>query len=510
MLILAGLAGVAAAGYALRDTYVGDAAIYLPYARNAASGHPFEFNPGEFSSGSTSPLWSLLLALPYILGLGLQGAKAFATLTTGLALVVTALAAARLSGSWTAASAMVLLALGTVTFYAVSLYESALVVALSALALLAGARALRGWGRGERAARTILPLVVVWAALPLARPDAVILIAAQALVLVAFAPGPRRRTGLWVLGGLAAAAVPSLAYFGYSLAELGTVSTSSQGRAFALREGDLPRLGPLFLSDAALRELVSSPWLFGLVPALVGLVALWRDRALRWLGVYAGLVLVGYVAVLTFVTPGYYDTPRYLLPLVPVLVAAAAFALARARPRRAWPAVVAAAVLLVGGSSALELRRQADDARSIGITEREVFERDAVAEIDRRARPGDVLLSYEVQLRYFLRDDVSVLSLDGITDGKVAPYQPRGDLTGFLRRYRPDWWIADQNVHTRNYLRGSVLERALSHFEADPASPSVVLDGIRFEPVARRGGPLAPGFGGWLLVVRLGYPASRP
>jgi len=28
----------------------------------------------------------------------------------------------------------------------------------------------------------------------------------------------------------------------------------------------------------------------------------------------------------------------------------------------------------------------------------------------------------------------------------VRPYQDRHDMTGFLRRYRPRFWIADQNV----------------------------------------------------------------
>jgi hypothetical protein len=340
--------------------------------------------------------------------------------------------------------------------------------------------------------------------LPLARPDAVILVGAQAIALLVCAPSGRRSALGPLLGALAVAALPAAAYFGYSLAELGTPSTSSQGRAFAIREAGLPRLGPFVFSDAAVRELLSPPWLPALVPAAAGFWLLARDRDRRWLALYAGLALVGYLGVLTFVTPGFYDTPRYLLPLVPLVVAAGAYAVARLQGTRAWPVAVAAVVLLVGGSAARELRERTELARSIGITEREVFERDAVDVINARARAGDVLLAYEVQLRYFLRADVSVLSLDGITDGKVHPYQPRKDLTGFLLRYRPAWWIADGNVHSRNYLRGSVLERALTYFERNPGP--VTVDGIRFEPVARRTEPLAPGFGGWQMVVRLVYP----
>lgn len=44
-------------GYAGDDTF-----IHLTYARNLVDGHGFSFNPGEPSYGSTSPLWTLLVA----------------------------------------------------------------------------------------------------------------------------------------------------------------------------------------------------------------------------------------------------------------------------------------------------------------------------------------------------------------------------------------------------------------------------------------------------------------
>ncbi len=46
-----------------------DTFIYLQYARNIASGNGFAFNPGEPSYGVTSPVWVLLLTIPYFLGL---------------------------------------------------------------------------------------------------------------------------------------------------------------------------------------------------------------------------------------------------------------------------------------------------------------------------------------------------------------------------------------------------------------------------------------------------------
>ncbi len=74
-------------GFPLDDTW-----IHLQFARNVAEGQGFSFNPGVSSSGSSAPLWTLVLAVPLALGLGpLASAKLL-----GVALVaVTALCGCR-------------------------------------------------------------------------------------------------------------------------------------------------------------------------------------------------------------------------------------------------------------------------------------------------------------------------------------------------------------------------------------------------------------------------------
>ena len=505
---LTGAAAIVVSGYLLRHTFVGDAAVYLPYARNAAHGHPFQFNSGEFSSGSTSPLWSLLLGVPYLLGFALTGAKAFSTGFALLGFGAALVAARRLSGSWAAASVAALFTLGTMAFFAVSLYESGLVVLLGALSLIAGERTLRMWREQETIGRaSLVPLALVWAALPLARPDAVILVIAEALALVALGPLPRRRTALALLAALAVAALPAIAYFGWSQIDLGTPSTSSQGRAEALREALDPWIGPLYLSGSTVKELFKDPWVFGFVPALAGIALFARRRPTAWLAAYAALATAGYLVLLTFITPGlFFDTPRYLIPLVPFVVAGIARLLAEFRGARLAAAALVAGALMIGATAGDQLRDYTHLARTIGITENEVFERDASTFIGQHAQHGDTVLAYEVQLRLFLRPDLRVLSEDGITDGKVHPYQHDHDMTAFLRRYRPRWWIADNNVHSRPFLRGSVLEQAATSFEQAPDPPVRTIDGIQFELVARRDRPLAPGFGGWTMLFRLSYP----
>src|SRR5690606_28996768 len=72
-----------------------DAWIHLQFARNLVEGQGFSYNPGVSSSGSTAPLWTLLLAVPAWLGLPVVAStKIIGTAFT----IVTALAAARITG----------------------------------------------------------------------------------------------------------------------------------------------------------------------------------------------------------------------------------------------------------------------------------------------------------------------------------------------------------------------------------------------------------------------------
>jgi hypothetical protein len=509
---LGGLGGVALvvclAAYALRNVYAGDAAVYLPYAQHAAEGHFFQFNLGQFSSGATSPLWGVLLAVPYVFGLGLTGAKAFALIVTLGALVSVWVVTTEFGRSTIAGGTASLFVVGAMTWYALLLYESALVVAVVAISLsLTGRVLMRSEASDALRLRTLVPLMLVWAVLPVTRPDLAVVVAAEAAAVVLVGPWDRIRAARLTALALAVAAVPSLAYYGYSMVDLGTFSTSASERSFALHEAAHRWFGPFYLSTDALHQLFATFWVVVTVPGLAGLGLLTRDRRTRWLGLVGAVVLAGYVLLLTFIAPGGYDTPRYMLPVTPLLAIGSARFLCSFRPRRLHVAVLCLGLALIGGLSLRDLHGRVTWLRSLGLTSNEVFERDVVSKINALAHPGDTLLAYEVQLRYYLRGDVSVLSEDGITDAKVRPYQTPAGMTAFLRRYRPEWWIADGNVAVRPYMRGSVLDRVFTTFKADRALRSETLDGIRFNLVARRSRPLAPGFGGWQMLFRLSYRA---
>jgi len=80
----------AGAGYAVGGFPLDDAWIHMVYARSIAQGQPFQYNPGEWETGSTSPLWALLIAPALALGAS--------PVATGKALGVLLMAAAAATG----------------------------------------------------------------------------------------------------------------------------------------------------------------------------------------------------------------------------------------------------------------------------------------------------------------------------------------------------------------------------------------------------------------------------
>jgi len=74
-LILTGIASIgyvisdeAGPGFAARGVPLDDVWIHMVYGRSIAQGRPFQYNPGEWETGSTSPLWAILLAPAHLCG----------------------------------------------------------------------------------------------------------------------------------------------------------------------------------------------------------------------------------------------------------------------------------------------------------------------------------------------------------------------------------------------------------------------------------------------------------
>ena len=312
-----------AAGFPLDDSW-----IHLQFARNLAAGEGFAYNPGHPVSGSTAPLWTLILAAgAAVAGTSLVMAKSLGVASAIAAALVTRRTAIGFGAAPPTAlvAAVALLWTGAIAWGALSGMEVTLAALLVAVALLALAREAT-W------------LVAMAAALAaLARPEAIILVPLLALAR----PLSVRRVLLF--GLVTVALLAPFVAFSYA-----TVGRPLPATATAKIEGGL--LGWL----DGLREPPALTWLarpgdFGLewvrwlftthplLPlALPAAFVAWRRRG-RALGVVA-LALIVHPLAMALLAP--YRGPAFqegrysahLLPIAAVVLAALAGKLPRAKP----------------------------------------------------------------------------------------------------------------------------------------------------------------------------------
>jgi hypothetical protein len=459
--LAAGLMAITAGAWMLRDTYFGDPTIYLVYARNAATGHLFEFNPGTFSSGVASPLWSIVLALPFVVGAGLTGAKVWTALWALAALLATTWAVRRLTGSAFAASVSAAVVVPGLTYFGVMTYDAGMTVTLVALSLIA---------RGPA-------LAVVWALMFFDRPELAVVIGFEALIL-----GWRRHLPLAAL-----AAVPAGIYYAYSQVSLGSYSVSNVART--IDNGELAsHFGPLLLSGPAI------DYLIGLAPlAAIAAIGAWSNRrhALVVLGV------LGVFAAMLVLYPVTLYVPRYALAALPMLALGVGLAIARA------PLLSLFVVGLVTAPTASSLVT-ASIAGQHGYSFDTVTERTVIERLNTLAPPNAAVLGYEVQDRWYLRPDLRYLAVNGLTDGLITNWRDRGDVSGYLKTYCPVIWIANDQDYGAPYYRGTVLDAAYRDLMSGTARTE--RDGITFTVVDRPAPPIG-GFAGARMLVQLASDA---
>jgi hypothetical protein len=190
------------------DSVIDDAYIVFRYADNLVAGYGPVFNPGERVEGFTSPLWLLLIAAARILGFSGESAAAAYGSVFAIAAVIASWALARkLSASWAALVAPVLLALHPAHgMWAVHGLETPLFVFLIAAAFAAwgGKKSRAAWGAG------IVFGLGMWT-----RPEAPMFVLLLAALAVARGEGRRAAR---LAGGFLTLAVPMIlariAYYG--------------------------------------------------------------------------------------------------------------------------------------------------------------------------------------------------------------------------------------------------------------------------------------------------------
>ena len=353
---------------------VDDTYIHLQYARQIARGNLFSYHPGEaYSTGCTSPLYVLLLAVPYLLGFN------------GADMVLLTLA---LGCLWLGATMLLLLRLGrqlhnptagrvaaalwgTSGFVWYCLYNGMetglyLTVLVGLLCLFVA------WTEQDRPG-TRVPLMVLAALLPVTRPEGAFLLAALLLVVAARLslrwwaarsggerPAPLVRGLVVPLAWWLPVLLPGVVYHGANRILTGTFTTAG-----AMSKSLL--LAPYFEPHQRAVQYVSQvfetartfltgndPLFLGLavtVPGLMALVALsLREQSRRDAGIFTLIGLWTLLAVL--VASAHYIRiarwPRYYLPFLMLVVFGAGIAMTWLADalRQRWLAAAAAVVLI--------------------------------------------------------------------------------------------------------------------------------------------------------------------
>ncbi|AKU99958.1 hypothetical protein AKJ09_06622 [Labilithrix luteola] len=342
-----------------------DVYIHFDFARSLAQGHPFEWIPGQgYSSGETSPLYAVLLALGYLIGFRgpLLGLWAAILAVASLALLVRSVQSlVRPCPPWLAwGAALVPFSVGLVDWSFFSGMEAApFAGALSgALVALDRTRAPHQARGGMTRERAQLRLGLWGAILCLLRPESGVLVA---LLAVIAARGVSRRSGI---AAVLRVAIPGALATAFVLGanRLATGETQSAGAQLKLLSSN-----PYLSEDDRARAFVENLVTFFvkgvrselasvragslLVPglALVGLAS----RSKRHVTVACLLGAVAWSLLVSWNGNSPFHNFRYYVPaLVMVLVATTIgiATIARARRGRAFAAVALMATLGLGST----------------------------------------------------------------------------------------------------------------------------------------------------------------
>lgn len=459
--------------YLLRDTVMGDAFIHFVFARGIAEGAPFFYN-GTFSAGSTSPLWSLLLAPVWQLfddGI-VVGVKVFASVFVATTIVLTYALAERITKS----RALALMTSGlfatsfVLPFWAAKGMETPLAVTLVLGTFLAYLRVVERpakhfdwYGVGHEVWLGILLGLTI-----LVRPEGWILAAIIGSVLVW-----RRH-----FRSVATVGIPALLviapYYALVFAHTGQIFPSSMARVLHARQfvhetvgifwtteifkilvTKLAILTPFFgyfvwryarKNDDGLAHMSGAPGaLHELSRAFTNALGVTRvrDRFVVFAPIFAWLAF--HLVFFTFVMPmtqGY----RYLLPVLPFFYTLALLGVWRISNRRMFIGTLITIIVVSLGISGWQLARQMQTIQTCEVPAIDRVRHETGEWLQTNTQPTDVIAIKEVdQSAYY--SGRRVLSMDGTLNLAAVPFVAAHDQLGYLQRFQPEWLVFEEDMY---------------------------------------------------------------
>jgi hypothetical protein len=460
-----GVALIAAMRYVAAEQHVGlgfpldDGWIHAQFAHNLAAGHGLAFNPGEPSTGSTAPLWTLVLALPVALGADVVlAAKAVGIALAALAAALAGALAHALTRSRVAGlvAGFAVALSPRLTWGAVSGMEVPLYTALACAALLAF---LRSDGRHEWGWGLLCGLCT------LARPETgvlfpVLLVTAMTIARRETTPGAR--TDIRGLAGavlafaivVGADVAVNLAISGRPLPATFYAKTDGAGLLNAVGRADVQEIvrSLAIRSFAALNEVaryLAEQSLILFLFALPGMMAIgrvWKDAAQNQPASPRGIAVVAVqilsplaMGALAPVSPLLMQEGRYaahLLVLFFVVAVVGAEALARRSraPLVVWALAALAVVRLASQNVAFADRyvRQVDNINRTHVA--------MGGWLAANTPPGALIATNDIgAIGVF--SGRPVLDLEGLVTPAIIPFKPGRQRLAFLERERPDFLV---------------------------------------------------------------------
>jgi hypothetical protein len=478
------------------NTFSGDAEIHLVYTKNFLDGYPLQFNPGQPSSGQTS-MGFMFIVIAFMKLFG-YAAGALSMKLIGLcSLYVIAIQTFRLAGLLGLPARWALLAGITTLLMPGSVYngmlgsENAFFGALTLSWVLLALK--RGWLSVERPPRLLddVLLAVLMGAMFWIRPETVPFGGIAWAVRLANRVLMRRRLSPGLIGHAviftAIAAALALAYvllFQHWSGQL--PFGAGYARLFEARNVDSVWILGLAVNVKVLVRLAA--YASVVLPAFFALFFLARrieNDNRRWL-----LILLGgefFVFMSLYVVNGItaLHFARYSIPIWPMGIIAAAYALWQLNLKGQHWAVVAAAIAFLGMAS-YETMVRSKFPRDTLISAMHLpdvpFRSRAYLEHygHPRMRPV-VIATQEVQLRMLLDERFVIRSLDGILDAVYLNYLCHGynDHDGYFIDQKVDYLETPFANYNHDRSRWS-----LKRLYALPVGQSIERPGIRYTKLA--------------------------
>jgi hypothetical protein len=452
--------------YFLRDVVMGDAFIHFVFARGIAEGQPFFYN-GEFSAGSTSPLWSALLA-PFWKIFGMKiiwMVKILAGFFVALSIPLTFVASFKVSKNRNLSLiAAALIATSFVfSFWAAKGMETPFYVCLVLLSFIFYLRILEL----EKSLTLEIALGILLGLGILTRPEMWFFSLFIGIPLL-MKKGWRVIFSVGILAFLVFSP-----YYIWLYENTGQIFPSSVARILRARQWAIEWNGVFFTLE--IFKILLAKFLL-LTPFF--LFFFWRREKINrfvFYPIFAWLTFhVIFFSIIFPTTEGY----RYLLAALPFFFLISVLGIFRLPKKWQTPILIFAIVgsCLISGQQFLERRDSIENCEKpfIDKTRREVG-----IWIHENTPPESLIAMKEIDQSAFYGER-RMLSLDGTLDTRAMEFVKSGNQLQFLKNERPNFFILEEEMYREypDWQNSNLLQLA------DPnsrISEIKILNGVNFE-----------------------------